>query len=87
MWYLPKGSDYRGSDPKKRATAAEYNRVAVKVADFLNDEAAKLAPGEQRNLLSHTVAAEIEEDAETVRRIIMSYEGGSNGMFIYGIEC
>ena len=88
MWaqYLPRGSRYGGGDPKKLAKAREYNRIAVKVADHLNSEAAKLAPSEQRNVFSHSVAAVLGEDRETVRRIIMSYEGGSNGMFIYGRE-
>ena len=84
MTYAIRGSKYGGADPRKRAKAAEYDRIASRVAGWLNAEAAKLKPGEQKNVMSHSVAHQIGENSETVRRIIMSYEGGSNGMFIYG---
>jgi hypothetical protein len=84
MHYVVKLHRYEGGDPKKLARIAEYNRIAIRVAAHLNEQAKVLAAGERKNVLSHTVAHAIGEATETVRRVIMSYEGGSNGMFIYG---
>ena len=84
MRYEIKGPSYDGSDLKKRCAAREEFLIAEKVADFLNARASKLLSGEKLNILSHQVARQIEEDHEIVRGIIRRYQGGSNGMFIYG---
>ena len=84
MNYPVMSHPYGGDDKRKLKKAADNNRVAVKVAHFLNAKSATIAPGDRENILSHSAAHLLGEDSETVRRIIMQYEGGSNGMFVYG---
>lgn len=78
------GYRYRGSDARKQAKAAEYDRVASKVETYLRDAMEKL-PKEHcvQMFISFTVAYAIGEQPELVREIISGIDGGSNGVTLW----
>lgn len=75
--------DYRGADAKKRTKIANYNRIANKISAYLNDDLSKSPDDYVKVYYSSSVARDLNEDAEIVRAIIMSIDGGSNGVTIF----
>ena len=74
---------YSGQDRRKREKALEFNRVAEKVEQYINDLVAKWDDVSMGSIMSHQVAAAIREDNDLVHRIIFSIDAGHNGVTIY----
>lgn len=73
-----RGSSYRGSNPKKRAEAAEENRAAAKLTEVING----MLYHQKRPIQVYgwpEIAVASELPISTVARLGFSIECGSNG--------
>jgi hypothetical protein len=73
---------YRGSDARKRMKVDNLNRIAGRIEEHLNHDLASKPDDTIHVYISHSVAREIGEDEEAVRRIIFATDGGGNGITI-----
>lgn len=73
---------YRGSDARKRTKVSDANRIAGRIEDYLNQDLATKPDDTIQVYISHSIAREIGEDEEAVRRIIFATDCGSNGITI-----
>lgn len=74
---------YRGRDPRRQRKRDEYDRVAAKVARYLDSEIAKLPLDSVQSFLSYEIALAIREDRDLVHRIASTIDGGSNGVMCW----
>ena len=73
----PRYDTYRGAKPNLQRQAAEFNRLANKIADHFNVLIAN-KPDEMQQYIYGYVAIDLGVDVEMVRRVILG--GGYNGI-------
>lgn len=73
---------YRGTNERRRQKAHEYNRIAARIEDYINSDLEKQSNDSINQYFSRSVAYELREDEELVRRIIYSIDCGHNGVTI-----
>jgi hypothetical protein len=72
-------TSYRGSDPKKRAKAAEYNRDAAMIEEHINNQ---IRCGKLGVFHYSTIAHEVRLDEKRVSKILFSVDCGHNGFTV-----
>jgi len=77
------GDAYKGSKENKIRKAQESWRIANKIEKHINNIMKGLPENCIKMFKSYIVASEINEDPETVRKLIMGIDGGSYGMTLY----
>ena len=78
---IPRHS-YRGSNAAKTRKSNEYNRIAALVESYLNADLASKENDTIQQYFCDSVASKLIEDRKTVRAVINSIDGGSNGVTI-----
>ncbi|MEX6633419.1 dimerization/docking domain-containing protein [Hyphococcus lacteus] len=73
---------YHGNNEAKKRKAREYNRVAARVEQFLNNDLRSKPDNTIHQYLSDIVAIDLGEDRDIVRSVVSSIDGGSNGVTI-----
>jgi hypothetical protein len=73
---------YRGANAAKQRKAAEYNRVASRVADYINSDLRDKPTDKIYTYLSAQIAQELGENSELVHEIVFSIDCGHNGVTI-----
>lgn len=73
-----KRSNYRGADQKKRSKAAEQNRIAAELENYINDLLQR-QEDPIHSYLYHQISAATGYSEQTVRDLCFVIDGGHNG--------
>lgn len=76
---------YNGLRAGERKRISDYNRVAVKVQNYINDIAARWPSGKFGAFFSFEIASNIREDNQLVHKVVQSIDGGTNGVTVIKI--
>lgn len=74
---------YRGKSITKLMEAQEYNRIAVRVAEYINKNIEDQPNDTTHVFMSASIAHALGESSEVVHKIVFSIDCGHNGVTVY----